>query len=150
MSAHVETVGDAAGVRAMWQSPEGAEESVRLWRSTRGYAAEFRAPSVPGRYRLVVTHPTAAARAEFLVVEPAQQSAPVPDDDGRLAAFASSRGGKVIPMADVETLPSRLASAMPPTLATRPSHVMRSPWWMVPFAMLLAVEWSSRRRRGAR
>jgi MYXO-CTERM domain-containing protein len=28
------------------------------------------------------------------------------------------------------------------------SHPMRSPWWIVPLALLLAFEWWSRRRSG--
>lgn len=150
VSAHVDAI-DAGALRAEWQNTEGTVQPVRLWPAqTGGHAAEFRAPAVPGRYRLVVTGAASEARAEFMVVEAGRHVEPVPASGDRLAAFASSRGGAVIPMADVTTLPERLFAVAPSRVRDTPSNPMRSPWWMIPFAGLLATEWWSRRRRGAR
>lgn len=151
MSVQVESVAASGTLRAEWQDTQGAVQPVRLWPSADGvYHAEFRAPAVPGRYRLVVTGAEREARAEFIVVEPGQHIEPLAASPDHLASFASSRGGAVVPMAEVATLPARLSAAVPTTTRDTPSHPMRSPWWMIPFAGLLATEWWSRRRRGAR
>jgi hypothetical protein len=47
----------------------------------------------------------------------------------------------------VEAFVRRTATAPPATVVTRP---MRSPWWILPFAACLSVEWWLRRRRGLR
>jgi len=139
---------------AEWQNTEGRIEPVRLWPSgDGGYRTEFRAPDVPGRYRLVVKASGNAAtetRAEFMVVEAGQLQRVVPSGDALLSAFASSRGGVVVPMRELDSLPGRLSAATPTTSSSVPSNPMRSPFWILPFAGLLAVEWWSRRRRGAR
>jgi hypothetical protein len=150
VSAQIEALSTAGTLRAEWQNTEGAVQPVRLWPHSGAYAAEFRAPAAPGRYRLVVTGAGAEARAEFMVVDAGQLSEPSPSSLERLAAFASSRGGSVVALSEVETLPARLSAAAPSTLRDTPANPMRSPWWMLPFAGLLATEWWSRRRRGAR
>ena len=139
---------------AEWQNTEGRVEPVRLWPSGDGvYRAEFRAPDVPGRYRLVVKTAGAAAseaRAEFMVAEAGQMQAPLPEGLDLLSAFASSRGGAVVPMAELDELPARITAAISSTVSDTPTNPMRSPIWIIPFAGLLGVEWWSRRRRGAR
>lgn len=151
VSAQIDAIPASGTLRAEWQNTEGAVQPVRLWPGDSGdHAAEFRAPAVPGRYRLVVAGAGSEARAEFMVVEPGQHVEPVPASPDHLAAFASSRGGAVIPMAEVATLPARLSAAAPTTTRATPSNPMRSLWWMIPFAGLLTTEWWSRRRRGAK
>lgn len=153
VSAHIHVLGQAETPVAEWQSTEGAVTPVRLWPDEPGrYRAEFRAPDVPGRYRLSVRgNPDAPPSvSELFVVDPGSVQRSVPGDDSLLSAFATSRGGEVIPMAEVGTLTSRIATAVAAVPAATPTHPMRSPWWIVPFAGLLSVEWWSRRRRGAR
>jgi len=151
VSAHIDATATTGTLRAEWQNTEGTVQPVRLWPTqTGGHAVEFRAPAVPGRYRLVVAGAGAEARAEFMVVEARDYVEPVTASGDHLAAFAASRGGAVIPMADVATLPARLSAVAPSRVHDTPSNPMRSPWWMIPFAGLLATEWWSRRRRGAR
>jgi hypothetical protein len=154
VSARLQVIGASTTPTAEWQNTEGRTEPVRLWPSRDGgYRAEFRAPDVPGRYRLVVTTTGATAteaRAEFIVVEPGQIHSTLPDSLDLLSAFVSSRGGAVVPMREVDALPARLAAATPATSSAVPSHPMRSPFWVLPFAGLLAIEWWARRRRGAR
>jgi hypothetical protein len=157
VSAHVQVmpaVAATAAPTAEWQNTEGRVEPVRLWSAADGgYRAEFRAPDVPGRYRLVVKPAGAAAseaRAEFLVLEAGQIQAPLPDGLTLLSAFVSSRGGALVPMQEVDGLPARITAAIPSSSSDTPTNPMRSPFWIIPFAGLLAVEWWSRRRRGAR
>jgi len=147
VSATVQVLAAIDAPQAEWQSTEGAVTPVRLWPDgSRRYRAEFRAPMVPGRYRLVV----AGGVSEFLVVEPGAVQRALPGDHTLLTAFATSRGGDAIPIADVATLASRIVAAVSSAPVDAPTRPMRSPWWIVPFAGLLAVEWWSRRRRGAR
>ncbi|MDA1307434.1 MAG: hypothetical protein O2917_09260, partial [Acidobacteria bacterium] len=153
VTATIDVLG-AAVPRAVWQSTDGAVMPVRLWPAGSGrYRTEFRAPDVPGRYRLVVTidgvRPGEAA-AEFLVVEPGDSYTPVPSNERALAAFASSRGGALVSMGEIDSLPTLVDAAVPSQPVATPTRPMRSPWWILPFAGLLSVEWWSRRRRGAR
>ncbi len=147
VSAAVQVLAASEAPQAEWQSTEGAVTPVRLWPDgPRRYRAQFRAPAVPGRYRLVV----AGGSSEFLVGDPGSVQRALSGDHALLTAFATSQGGDVIPMADVGTVASRITAAVSATSAATPTHPMRSPWWIVPFAGLLSVEWWSRRRRGAR
>lgn len=155
VAASVHLTGQTATPQAEWQSTEGAVTPVRLWPDGAGrYRAEFRAPDVPGRYRLSVVVPGSPAPqpdvAEFLVVDPGSVHRPVAGDHALLSAFATSRGGDAIPIADVGTLAARITTAVSAAPVATPTHPMRSPWWIVPFAGLLSVEWWSRRHRGAR
>ncbi len=144
----------AAVPRAEWQSTDGAVMPVRLWPDASGrYRTQFRAPDVPGRYRLVVNTDgarTAEATAEFLVVEPGDSYTPGPASERALSAYASSRGGALVSMGEIDSLPTLVDAAVPSQPVATPTRPMRSPWWVVPFAGLLSVEWWSRRRRGAR
>jgi hypothetical protein len=154
VSADIDVFAATAAPTAEWQNTEGRVEPVRLWPlGEGGYRAEFRAPDVPGRYRLVVKTAgvtASEARAEFMVVEAGQVHSPLPNGLDLLSAFASSRGGAVVPMGEVDGLPARLIAAIQSPTSEIPINPMRSPFWMLPFAGLLAVEWWSRRRRGAR
>lgn len=152
VSAEVRTTDLAVRPRAEWQNTEGAVQPVRLWPAGAGrHRAEFRAPDVPGRYRLLAeAGPSSRVAAEFLVVDPGTVHRALPEGDARLAAYASSRGGEAMAMSAVDALPDRLAAAVGAAPVSTETHPMRSPWWIVPFAGFLAVEWWSRRRRGAR
>lgn len=162
VSADVAVLEPSAVLMAEWQNTAGTVEPVRLWPSGEGrYQSEFRAPRVPGRYRLTVGSATAGASGlsagqpvraaeEFLVVDPADVRRPRPEREALLDAFASSHGGAVVPMTGIDTLSSRLTAAVAASSSRVTTRPMRSPYWIMPFAGLLAVEWWSRRRRGAR
>ncbi len=140
-------------VSARLENVDGVRQSVRLWPAgDRTFEAEWRAPLTPGRYRLALTQPgdEGAATREFLVVEKSALAPPLPSTNTTLAALASARGGVAVPLDELPVLADRLAGALEPPLETSPLAPMRSPWWIVPFAGLLSVEWWSRRRRGAR
>lgn len=135
---------------AEWQATDGASQAVRLWPEGAGvYGAEFRAPDVPGRYRLRVTAEDTSV-SEFAVVDAGGRARVRPATQELLRARATSSGGAMVTMADVETLADQIRASVPATVRDVPKQPMRSPWWIVPFASVLAIEWWSRRRRGER
>jgi hypothetical protein len=62
--------------------------------------------------------------------------------------WIEAQGGEVTEATALATLPSRLEAAVGGARQVERRHPMRSPWWIVPFALLLALEWGWRRRRG--
>ena len=128
----------------------GANDSVpiRLWpdQVPGKFTGMIVAPRQSGAYRLVVS--SAGERSELsIAVDPAAR-APSADDRDLISAFVSSRGGSVVDEAQLTELPARLAAALPVVSRVETWHPMRSPWWILPFAILLGAEWWWRRRRG--
>jgi hypothetical protein len=156
VAAEIQVRDQGGALHAEWQATDGAVQPVRLWPAGAGrHHAEFRAPDVPGRYRLHVESSRNAgeplrAISEFLVVEPGAVHRTLTADHASLSAFASTHGGGVVPMAALDSLGGRLSAAVSTSLHDTPTRPMRSPWWIALFAGALAVEWWSRRRRGAR
>jgi hypothetical protein len=107
------------------------------------FSGLLRAPAAPGRYRLIATDGTNEAGADF-IVDPAA-TVPSGGETDALAAWATSRGGRVSSAADVATLipPADASTAQP-----QPWHPMRSGWWIAPMTLLVGIEWWTRRRRG--
>jgi hypothetical protein len=91
-----------------------------------------------------------SATREFVVTAIEDVQVPLPADGERLAAYASSRGGDVLPMSEADALGARIAAAVQPPVNDVDARPMRSPYWILPFAGLLIVEWWSRRRGGLR
>lgn len=124
-------------------------DSVRLFPT--GQAGElqgtFRAPGAPGAYRLSVGIGAVAAERRFIVSATAARH---PSSDARdlLKAFATSRGGRAIGATELGALPALLTAATRAEPRLETWHLMRSAWWIVPFALLLGFEWWLRRRRG--
>lgn len=109
--------------------------------------AAFRAPAGrDGMWRVVVTDDVsvgeAAIAADHRFVTPGE---PEPD---LLHAVAAAHGGSVITASRLRELPSILQAALDPAPRLVQWNPMRSPWWIVPFALLLGYEWWWRRRRG--
>ena len=120
--------------------------TVRLWPgSTIGtYEATLRAPGA-GAYSLSVSAVGTSADAPLLIADDVTHAV---SGSGRAAAFAAvATGGAVV--TNVEELIDRIArlGAAKVEKRTRP---MQSPWWIVPFAGALCVEWGLRRRLGGR
>jgi hypothetical protein len=98
--------------------------------------------------RLRVAAGDATAETPLVVlydVHPPQQ-----DERDLLAAWATTHGGRTFQSTEIEQLRESLAAALPDTRSNVRWHWMRSPWWIVPFAVALGVEWRERRRRGKR
>ena len=65
-----------------------------------------------------------------------------------MSAYAASRQGQLITDSELRRLPRALTSALESVSRVETWHPMRSPWWIVPFALLLGAEWWWRRRNG--
>ncbi len=106
----------------------------------------MRAPLTPGVYELIAANGIDSARAPLHVLP--QLFRDGDDAPALVGAWASSRGGQVIAPSRLPELNTLLASAVRPAPERIVWHPMRSPWWMLPFALALAGEWWFRRRRG--
>jgi hypothetical protein len=126
-----------------------AGDSLRLWPdgpvgTLRG---TIRAPNEPGVYRVVVSgEGYGSGSASLLVMNDAHS--PAFEEPELVAMWASAHGGSVVPATEMETLPGRMASALPTESRRVAWHPMRSGWWIIPFALALGAEWWWRRRRG--
>jgi len=112
----------------------------------RRYRSEFRAPESHGDFDLVVTQGADSVVVGILVAPDVRRDA---EDDGPLLnAWVAARGGQVFAAGQLAALSNAVIGAVsPPRLATR-WFLMRTAWWIVPFALLLSAEWWLRRKRG--
>jgi hypothetical protein len=99
-----------------------------------------------GDYRLTVGSSGDRVVRTLPVVAGAEQ--PHPEGRDLLAAAVASRGGNVLASSEVSKLPAAIRGAIGSAPHRERWHPMRSPWWILPFALLLAAEWLLRRRRG--
>jgi hypothetical protein len=122
--------------------------AIRLWPAANPgvFTGAVVAPRNPGTYRLNIQSGRERASAPLVVVSAANR--PVSDKSDLLSAFVSSRGGVAITENDLNRLPSLISSAVESVSRVETWHPMRSPWWIVPFALLLGAEWWWRRRNG--
>lgn len=134
-------------VSATLVASDGRATPVRLWPSST--AGEFEgtidAPAA-GKYDLRVSGGAAAvADAPVLVAAGARsrQLATAPSWLADVTGGISAHASETRPLDD-------LLRAMPPSVVSVPVHPMRSPWWILPFAGALCVEWGLRRRKGLR
>jgi hypothetical protein len=120
---------------ALWPA-----EDVGMLRGT------IRAPVVEGAWHVEVETDRGRARTSLL----AREDAVVPEraEPRLLDALVSSGGGVTVEAARTADLPGLLLSSLAPTARVERWHPMRSPWWIVPFALALGYEWWVRRRRG--
>ncbi|TVP44296.1 MAG: hypothetical protein EA350_12000 [Gemmatimonadales bacterium] len=78
----------------------------------------------------------------------ADAASPPPDDPALMEAWAASRGGTLRASDELAALEAEILRAVGAEGPSDPWHPMRSPWWILPLALLLGGEWASRRRRG--
>ncbi len=140
-----EFTSNAAGpVQAALVLDDGSREPIRLWPGPRPGGFEATIPAPPSGHHIVEVELSGRTIAAPLVVAD-DVVHPVKDTSAAWKQAAAATGGAV-----VET-PEQLISALSGIDAgsveqvTRP---MRSPWWIVPFALLLSAEWALRRRSG--
>ena len=67
-----------------------------------------------------------------------------------LETLARGSGGAIARAGDEATVARTLAATAPPVSGVVSVHPMRQPWWILPFAGCLSVEWWLRRRQGLR
>jgi hypothetical protein len=136
-----------ATASARIDGPDGSTP-LRLWPDSEPgrWRAFVRAPVKPGAYRVIATSGDLTASAT-MVVAPAVSTAQ-PDGRDLLRAWAASRGGSSVPASRASDVRGLLARAIAPASAPQTWRPLRSPWWIMPFALLLGGEWWWRRRRG--
>ena len=139
--------GTRARVTASLETPDG-RVPIRLWPDGPAGALRggFRAPTATGTYRIVVTGDGHRADVPLLVAQ--SVSRPNPDDSDLVAAWAASHGGPAISESRLDELAPALERSLRPTIRSETWYPMRSPWWIIPFALTLGAEWLWRRRRG--
>ena len=122
--------------------------NLRLWPGNipGTFTGSVIASRAPGIYKVIVS--SGIERSEgLLVVDPAARIA-AREERHLMTAYAASRQGRVIPEAELRDLSGALSSALQSVSRVETWHPMRSPWWIVPFALLLGAEWWWRRRHG--
>jgi hypothetical protein len=125
----------------------GASLPVRLWPTAEpgAYQGEWTA-SGEGDGDVTVTIGDLTADATVRITD--QVAHATSDDPEGLALAARASGGDVHPISEADALVSSLASRFPSRPVRVSTHPMRSPWWLLPFAGALCVEWAWRRKRG--
>jgi hypothetical protein len=143
------TTADAIGIpsaSATLVALSGTQTPVRLWAGTRAgeYLTHFSAPA-EGRYDIRVS--SGAVQSDAVLIVDRSISSPAVDRTAALRFLADSTGGRAVSSDRMSDVVGRLRAMDRPVIERR-VHPMRSPWWIIPFAGLLAGEWTLRRRRG--
>ncbi len=120
---------------------------IRLWPTAEPgvFAGAFTVPA-PGNYDISVA--TDSLRGDATLIAAPDVAVPSAASSDDFDLLARSTGGRAFPLARWRELVDAIASAFPAKRITRATHLMRSPWWCVPFAALLCAEWAVRRKRG--
>jgi len=126
------------------------DEVVRLWPTIEPgvFEGEWK-PRDPGRYLMTVT--SGALRREVELRASAEQ-VPRPEEVGfeDLELTAAASGGDLRSSDRASEIVSALVARFPVKPVAEVVHPMQSPWWCVPFALALCLEWGWRRLHGAR
>ena len=138
-----------ASIGASLEGADAASPTLRVWPDgpVGHVRADFVAPAAPGRYEVVFADDESEGRTVVVV---ADQSVRREADDALLAAWASSRGGRLFTARELPNVVAAIEAAVERPSRSGASHPMRSAWWIVPFAVALGAEWWSRRRRDLR
>jgi hypothetical protein len=109
--------------------------------------AELRAPRDTGIHHLAVTVNGTTVDVPVVVDRSAPQRTIPPTLFPR---WIAAHGGTIVEASQLDDLAPRITRALRVAPRVEIRHPMRSPWWLVPFALALAAEWWLRRRRGLR
>ena len=128
---------------------DGAARPVRVWpRGAIGeFAGELSALSA-GSCSIEATVGDRTASASLAVVE--QASHPVDATLAKLECRVRATGGVVTSDGDERAIVAALRNASGQSSRNVSAYPMRLPWWMLPFAACLSLEWFLRRRAGLR
>jgi hypothetical protein len=125
------------------------DEVGRLWPAIEPGVFEGQwKPRDAGRYLMTVTSGSLRRDVELQASDQVARPDTAGADDLVLTAAAS--GGEVRARDRASELAPALAARFPAKAVAARVHPMRSPWWCVPFALALCVEWGWRRLHGAR
>ncbi|HUR20724.1 MAG TPA: hypothetical protein VMZ90_07940 [Vicinamibacterales bacterium] len=148
------TGGSTDALVRLWPGAAAASGSGREW------SGAFRAPDLPGRYRLGVTVGAGVSGVvEFLVVDQdgdegpggrKSNDAPVRsalERDGLSELAASAHQGRVVTGDQLRQLPAQISEIVTSSPSREAWHPLRSVWWLLPFTLCAAGEWWLRRHR---
>jgi hypothetical protein len=107
--------------------------------------ALWRVPSTPGAFELQFTAGLTTRRVPGLAVPAIRRDGAL--DPARRLRWITASGGVEVGPDDIESLPGAISRAIGSPAQQLPWYPMRSPWWIVPFALLLGAEWWLRRRQ---
>jgi hypothetical protein len=119
---------------------------IRLWPASEPgvFRGEF-VPSERRSYSVVVRAGTLQAAAELLPADALAEGA-----DAREATDVAVATGGIVTTADRLAPLIDYLRAQPDDNVDATVHPMRNPWWIVPFAIALCIEWAMRRGRHLR
>lgn len=154
--------GDSVTVlaRASLVHESGEVLPLSVWpgRDALSLEGRFRAPARAGTWRVTVEVDGHRASVPLIVdtatthLEGSRGLEGAPGegglDDALVDAWVQSRGGTTVTSDRLGDLVDALETTLSVERRRDPWHPMRSPWWMLPFALALAGEWWLRRRRG--
>jgi hypothetical protein len=138
-----------ASVAARLEGPDGEREPLRLWPDwSHGTLRGVVRPAAPGAHRVVITYRGTEVTLPLSVIAGAEATHRATDDLWQ--SWMAGNGGTVLSSTALGQLPTELRRIM--RVSPRPDrwHPMRSPWWILPFAALVSLEWWLRRRDGER
>lgn len=139
--------GSEASVTARTIAADGNQRLVRLWPGhTMGTLEGMVHASASGRWRLVVQRGADSASVPMLADSAAWTAAP--DNADLLTRLTAGAGGIQMAGDNLARLPDVVQELIGADPTPDRWHPMRSPWWILPFALLLATEWWLRRRAG--
>jgi hypothetical protein len=124
---------------------------VRLWPdplSPGRFSGVVRAPVAPGVYHVAIASGDDQARVPLVVDTDVRRL--VRDDRGAISDVARAHGGIAVSTARLDSLTEALDAVIDASSRAERWHPMRSPWWILPFALALSAEWWLRRRSGQR
>lgn len=137
----------AVTLEARAVNPHSREDvPIRLWPATEpgGFSGDWRAPR-DGAYNITASAGSLRGDATMLAAADVETH---PDLAASLDLYTRLSGGRLLSAGRLDDMIDALHASYPAVWLVRRIHPMRSPWWVVPFAGLLCLEWALRRKRG--
>jgi hypothetical protein len=126
------------------------DQPIRLWPDAASgvFSGSFVVPSASGDaiHRVTATLADGSSGSAPFVID----AKPSPSLGPPLGWLARSHGGVDVNASQMGELARHFRRALTPSSIRAQRHPMRTPWWVVPFAVCLSGEWWLRRQRGAR
>jgi hypothetical protein len=145
----LDDIPDEVGVQGAYRC--GADNGVvRLWPGPRRgmFAGAFQIPSADNcAIEVTIDGVSDAGRAALSSMAKVTQPPPT---SGALEGAVAAHGGLLAAPGNGAVLVSRVRERLPVEREPQRTRPMRSPWWIVPFAICLGGEWWLRRKQGLR
>lgn len=134
---------------AVLRCNDGPASTVRLWPG--GAMGEFTGEAsadANGNCTIEASVGDRMASASVAVVDQPRRG--IDPTLAKLERLVRSSGGEVAALDNISPVAQRLTAEAPTMSRVVSVYPMRSPWWMLPFAACLSIEWWQRRRDGLR